>query len=241
MFKRCVVMSASNDDGKHKYNVVVITAFTDLVKDSPEMVSVAKSVHQACDERLETTFRFEELRQTVLTCRAHIPDAFIVLVEGSSLDYTKEAVGNPDVYIRKRVVGLPKSVGDHTLVMTGLSCSEVSNLVKTDQVLTLGKTGGRYRISATFDLHRYDVRKHYVLRVPECSRYDTVFFRWHYSKHDEVMKKMWDVFKCPTLYSIDIESAMFALNVFPEEDCVSQPPIIGIEGRCACTDKPHVL
>jgi hypothetical protein len=95
-------------------------------------------------ERLEQTLR------SIQTVKDKIPNCYIVLLEGSELNEDQSIIlqNKTDELSYINVSGLPKSVGELTLLDSYLNC-ENFNTIK-DKINSLSKLSGRYYLNDNF-------------------------------------------------------------------------------------------
>lgn len=97
-----------------------------------------------------STERLEQTLRSIQTIKDKIPNSYIVLLEGSQLneDHSIILQSKTDELFYINVSGLPKSVGELTLLDWYLNC-ENFNTIK-DKINSLSKLSGRYYLNHNF-------------------------------------------------------------------------------------------
>lgn len=222
-----------------KLNVVIVTAFTNPYKEGRHIYEWHIEHKGVKPEESTCEYRNNELQNTIETARKYIPNAYIILCEGSQVrhDHNKHQA---DLTFYCNASNVDKSMGDQLLVLTGLLCNELQQLIKSNRVLTIGKFGGRYELLSSYNFWKYDVTKHFVMPVPGHSIYNTFFFRWHISHHFEVLQKMQQVvavLKQVPSVARDVEDAMIIVDVLNKDNWVTLDRPVGIKGKAATSNE----
>lgn len=116
--------------------------------------------------------RFKQLKETISSIKARVPNAFVVLIEGTRradilhpdmLDAMSYLRSNVDLLHVMRdtsfVDGNKKLLGEASMIREFLMSQECADVLMKHKVRSVAKISGRYRLSSTFDLNLFDMSK----------------------------------------------------------------------------------
>lgn len=195
------------------YNVVFVTAFTTFYNDDRDSKRAA------------------ELKQTVESIRKKVPNAYIVVNEGSSFRWVDTDLG-ADRLLYTSVQGYHKSHGDHWLWFSVFESEWFQTFCKEHEVRTAAKISGRYYLLDQFVWG--DEEPHLAKYRCEDRVMVTYYFRFHQKYFSHVLqtcRQIENAYRAGQLQHTDIEHAMFQYNVLDPVFANELP--IGVGGWCA--------
>ena len=181
----------------------------------------------------------ERLNQTVYTissARKHIPNAYIVLLEGGTaqekdIEYFKNIV---DEYITVNVTPFLKSVGEFRLLHTYFNMESTKS--KILECNSVSKLSGRYYLNDKFNFEKYTDRICVKYRVDHnnLGGFETRYYKMPSHYFDTFLEKLNSMLEDETFMTsyMDIENAFAKNNVFRVEDG-THGEVIGVSGNIA--------
>lgn len=170
-------------------NVVMIISVINTI-DSPLSYHPIRSVYTS-EERYQQTLK------TIESVKKHIPNSYIVFIEGSILNQTTETGLKQlvDLYLNyssdntiyTAVNDIHKSYAEGLTILKFLESEECKNL----QIENLFKLSGRYYITNSFKLDEYTNTHNCFKQIPEkncidrAPRYSPVMYKIHKTSLDE--------------------------------------------------------
>ena len=173
--------------------------------------------------------RLEQTRVSINTVKSKIPNAYIVIIEGSPLDddlYNKFIDFGANEVFYASVEGLGKSAGELTLLCSYLSSDNFKKI--SNDCESLSKLSGRYYLTDDFDFSDeyiiYSIDKSWSGRGACSTRY------WKVQKDyiPTVINKL-ETIKNNIGYFVDIEHAFYYYDTIPQSK-IKKDKLVGVAG-----------
>lgn len=185
--------------------------------------------------------RLKQIENSIASVRTHIPNSYVVLLEGGTaratdIEYFKNIV---DEYITINVTSLLKSVGEFTLLHTYFNMESTKS--KILECNSISKLSGRYYFNDNFSFEKYTDRVCIKYRVDHNNLgvFETRYYKMPASYFTKFLTRLNTLAQDSTFMTgyEDIEHGMASKGVFLVEDA-TQNDLIGISGNIAPDGSP---
>jgi hypothetical protein len=215
-------------------NLVMITS---VIHTAKEDLSYAKRSVYTHAERLEQTYK------SIRTAKEKVPNAVVVLVEGSEIteEETTAILAAGVDYIhrvdksKRRIIDSPhKSIAEITLMLDFFKSDYMQT--RTTTFVTLSKLSGRYFLNDKFDFSKFDIDQS-VFLCTGVSYCETRYFRINMKYFDEFVRILEGALTDPEILSEKkgVESYAFPTRFSPPHKLYmrDEGAYIGVEGNIA--------
>jgi hypothetical protein len=182
--------------------------------------------------------RLRDVKRTIESVKAKIPNPYIVLAEGSDIDVNELKQLNVD-YIYTNLNTFPKSIGELTLLFGYLT----SEHFKMEKFETISKISGRYTFTDIFDFSKFPLES-FVIKSQDSwtveqgwTSWPPVYFATRYYRFNaDDVEYFLSMLKTSfeDMARIDIEHSFYKNCQFPK-DKMCHPNYIGVTGILAPT------
>jgi hypothetical protein len=209
--------------------LLVINTVTDTLKYGQGQDNIRRSIFSSEE-------RFQQTIKTIESIKLKIPDAFIVLIEGSDFPIPTSLVDHVykinDENVINIINGQNKSLGELSLVLNFLDSPEFEKIIIDHSFVTFNKISGRYFLTDNFDFMKYpsDV----AVFKNNGKRMETRYYRIPMADFDLFKNRLVVGSTNPDLVNIAIDIETF--NIFADlvkTHPVTSPDLLGVGGQIA--------
>lgn len=183
--------------------------------------------------------RYIQTIHTIESIKKHVPNSFIVLIEGSHLTESekaglKMAGAHKIIYcadeLEKYINGPHKSVGEINMLLFAIKQMDLSKFE------TISKISGRYYLSDNFDWYKYSNTKAlFQCETPPSTKCNTRYYRIPEKYYREYIKILENALRDPMVINgtKDIETYNIFTGFQDSEKIIQGQSILGVKGYVA--------
>jgi len=226
--------------------ILLIIYILYVIRQKPNLVFITSVIHThpsnlsyGVRSKYTPTERYEQTINTIESVQKHVPNPFIVLIEGSHLSESEETGFKRKgvhkiIYcadeLKEYINGPHKSVAEINMLLFAIKQMNLSNFE------TVSKISGRYYLSDNFDWYKYSNKKAlFQCETPPSTKCNTRYYRIpakYYNKYTKILEK---ALRDPKVIdgTKDIETYNIFTDFQDSDKIIKGESIMGVKGYIA--------